>query len=290
MLNRHEITLKLMGGLGNQLFIATFAHLLAAEHPEKIVRLTLSEMTRKAHSSTILNLDLRSLFGEFSQNVSYSQGNYALELIATKLAPRLLTTIEEVGLSIEPTVWPNIRGYLRGYFQSNCYVEALRFAGAPLLLRNISASAEERTTLAQYSSEPFTSVHARRGDYKNLQSTLGMLTIDYFSEAIKKSIELGSKRFLLFSDEPDWWESQIQGLPMAEYEVVRGLEAESQLELLSKAENSVISNSTFAYWGAAGGDKKGHIIAPSPWYKTIPEPDSLLPKSKRLHLLPAKWN
>jgi hypothetical protein len=290
MLNRHEITLKLMGGLGNQLFIATFAHLLAAEHPEKIVRLTLSEMPRQAHSSSILNLDRRSLFGELSQNVIYSQGNYALEIIATRLAPRLLTTIEEVGFSIEPTVWPNIRGYLRGYFQSNYYLEGLRFAGAPFLLRSVRATAEEKESLDQYSRESFTSVHARRGDYKNLQSTFGMLDIDYFSEAIKKSIGLGSKRFLLFSDEPDWWASQIPVLPKAEYEVVRGLDTESQLELLSKAENSIISNSTFAYWGAAGGAKKRHIIAPSPWFKTFPEPDLLLPKSNRLHLLPAKWN
>lgn len=284
----NKLNINLMGGIGNQLFISAFAHLTAALNKDLAVHLSLTEMPKQAHESSIFNLDGSSLFGDLDGLVGTRSGSYFLESLHRRLAPKAFAEFQEIGLSAEPLEVARLRN-ARGYFQSDAYVQQLRGLGAPLEIRSLVASSGERAYIEELSESPFTSAHVRLGDYRKLKDSFGLLGVDFFKDCISRALELGNRRFLLFSDEPNWWLENLSKLPPADYVIVRGLGAESQLELMAKAEISIISNSTFSLWGSLAGARKRAVFAPDPWFRNMVEPRELLPATPETIRVQARW-
>jgi hypothetical protein len=125
------------------------------------------------------------------------------------------------------------------------------------------------------------SVHVRRGDYESHKDSFGLLSGEYFSEAIQvaRSISPNSPIWV-FSDEIDKaktiltesnitvnrWFGEQSGLTDAE-----------TLWLMSKTSAIVLSNSSFSWWAAKLNPESKVTIAPQPWFKNLREPDYLVP-------------
>lgn len=118
-------------------------------------------------------------------------------------------------------------------------------------------------------NDTFTSLHVRRGDYVSLKDTHTCLAdTNYYDIAIK---ELNPKKIVVFTDDQEWLRSS--GC-LERWRVNREVEISNYkndiLELLymTKADNSIIANSSFSWWGAYLGphQKKGTIIAPKNWF------------------------
>ena len=125
------------------------------------------------------------------------------------------------------------------------------------------------------------SVHVRRGDYvrnAEYQSFFGVCGIDYYIKSCELMASMSSNAFWLFiSDDPQWVLSKLVAELLrreiiSEYAVVdwnTGPRAFEDLILMCAARDHIISNSTFAWWGAwlnARSDKK--VIAPARWILT----------------------
>lgn len=106
------------------------------------------------------------------------------------------------------------------------------------------------------------SVHVRRGDYVGLEHFHGVLSVDYYVEAIKY---LNAKKIFIFSDDRKWCREHLQ--PVIGGEVISGTTKFEDLYLMSKCRHAVIANSSFSWWGAWLAEQPGQIVvAPKTWF------------------------
>lgn len=94
-------------------------------------------------------------------------------------------------------------------------------------------------------------VHVRRGDYAETWRGHGMLSREWYLD------NWPSGRVLVFSDDPQWCRDNLPG-QMAHFDAV------TDLFLMSMCDRLLISNSSFAWWGAFLADAPTRY--PDPWF------------------------
>lgn len=156
--------------------------------------------------------------------------------------------------------------YLKGYFQNEGYFidHGQEIVGAINLL---SKTTKPDLNLQQ----PIIGISFRRGDYNALNVTL---PIQYYDKALFYLMEkVNSGTLLLFGDDYDFlelmkdrWSNHHKVLNALNF----GSDPVSQLFLLAECQHCIISNSSFAWWGALLGDHKQLdpdrvVIAPGNW-------------------------
>ena len=292
-----KIEIRLMGGIGNQLFIAAYATLAASRLSQTKVVLETSELSRQKHSSRLNNLDLGQFLGSMLDNFCFSNRPYFLtkfgDLGQGSVLKEPIENIVEVGFSGWPEDHAPGTRVIRGYFQSQLYLEELRRVGAPLNLVPKNQGADFIGTISSELMDRAAVVHIRRGDYLKLRDTVGALGWRYYSEAIELCIDRGAKNVVILSDDSEVLQHSSNYLPKAEYVDLRMLgnfSDEEALSLASKSPYFVMSNSTFSYWAAMTG-KKSLIVRPNKWFKALREPEQLFLESNTEHvLLDPNWD
>lgn len=292
-----KIEIRLMGGIGNQLFIAAYATLAARLLSNTKVTLATSELSRQKHSSRLTNLALNQFFGSLADNFHLSSKPYFLtkfgDLAQASFLREHIENIAEVGFS----GWPEVRAdgarVIRGYFQSQLYLEELRRLGAPLSLVPKNQGADFIRATSSKLMDRVAVVHIRRGDYLKLRNTVGALGWRYYSEAIELCIDRGAKNIILLSDDSEVLQHASNYLPKAEYADLGKLgkfSDEEALSLASKSPYFVMSNSTFSYWAAMTG-AKSLIVRPKEWFRALQQPQHLFLESNTQHvLLDPNWD
>jgi len=104
-------------------------------------------------------------------------------------------------------------------------------------------------------------ISVRRGDYLMLQNNHCVLSIDYYQEVINKYFLENTEKIYIFSDDINW----CKGIFGTDVHYVID-DIGTQLFLMSKMKNLILSNSTFAWWGAYLNQNDGIIVAPDPWF------------------------
>lgn len=109
-------------------------------------------------------------------------------------------------------------------------------------------------------------IHVRRTDYHDFtlkKSGNVVLPFSYYNDALKQffnSIE--SFHFMIVGDDPEWAEQNFEFL---QNKTVSRLSPLEDLALMSLCEGGIVSNSTFAWWGAHLSKKSLPIVAPKYW-------------------------
>ena len=303
MINKTRFV-SLTGGLGNQLFQYAAA-LYESEEKEVVLVSSLGAPRNSIFGKPEIfsfKLEATGFSAKASwlvrKGAGYSlrQGLYRTKIEEIKLVRTVMFCLGEVllslhlrkrisliicaGIGYSELPNPNRGQLLIGYFQS------YRWASDPAVLEKLqrieltsnSAPYREYQKIAEV-EKPLV-VHIRLGDYKN-ESDFGMLSEAYFSAAIQD--QLKSEKYgaiWLFSDE---LEAAQQMLPKELPIKVRLIQevdesAAATLQVMRFGHGYVIANSTFSWWGAflsLNSDAK--VIAPSPWFRNLPEPAQLIP-------------
>ena len=141
----------------------------------------------------------------------------------------------------------NIR--LNGYFQSEKYfaeyrneiMEAFRVPYNPV--------------------ESVVSIHVRRGDYLKYPRKHPVVTMEYIVKAVEHFNLLGYTNFNVFGDDQDWNKKNINSevFPGCTFDYIYG-SLWSDLEQMSSCQHHIISNSSFAWWGAWLNQNAGKIV------------------------------
>ena len=122
-------------------------------------------------------------------------------------------------------------------------------------------------------------IHVRGGDYKNLKESFGMLSINFFEEAVEiLTHEYGKQKIWLFSDDLERVHYFSENLSLSLDRIIcdNRLTSAETLRLMSMGKFIVISNSTYSWWaGRISSAEK--IIAPNKWFKGINDPKSIYP-------------
>ena len=288
------VTVQLVGGLGNQLF-GYFAGRYVAKRLGAELLLDVSQFDKgiTAHGSTIASFKVSERTQNLKQETRFPilVAQSALNFAANKL-PILTDLVESLTgihtskpIGIDPRIHSVKPGMLmRGYYQTYVYVQDA-----------ISKASHDHLVLAkpsdwylQLSAEALVAkpimVHVRRGDYaKPANKDFGMLAATFYKKAVDQIRHVSGNidaPIWVFSDELDLAKTELgKDLPQAKYidPPSEASAAESML-LMSLGSANVISNSTFSWWSAIL-NPEAIVVAPSKWFKAMPDPEGLIPPS-----------
>jgi hypothetical protein len=255
------ITCKLVGGLGNQLFII-FACI----------------------SFSILHK--QNYFFEDSENtIGITYRTTYWKTLLDKLMPYLLTknSLPRTDITIKEknyfnNVTENKNVLLSDYFQSDKYfknnystiIELLDIENKKKTLLN------ENKFYSQQMIDKCISIHFRIGDYIKLQDYHNILTIEYYKKALEHILLKIDYNpiFLYFCEENDIIQVNEIILSLKKdfskcifQKIDESLLDWEQLLLMSCCKHNIIANSTFSWWGAYLNSYTDKIVCyPSQWF------------------------
>lgn len=261
------ITLKLLGGLGNQLFIWSMGR-------------ALSERTSVQYDLSWFALGIRP----------YALDKWAIEVPMGQADPHDIHVTDQ--LMHYRTDLPSDHALLEGYWQCERYFEAVvQKIRWELKLRSYptQGTPAHDTVIAIGLAPVSCFLHIRRAtDPKaDTASYHGVLSMSYYREALSH-IPQGAQLFV-FADDWGWVIGHLMELaelwPVAQQTLVMGNEPHIDLWLMSQCTHGIMANSSFSWWaGWLGPDvKSGIVIAPKQWFAAGSELD------RARDICPARW-
>lgn len=287
----NKTKVRLVGGLGNQLFIYFAGLYLSEKLKSKLVcDLSHLDLDRTKHGVSITSFDLE---GEFVRKSRYAAGALrTLERFASysshksswfkRFYQKTTKFYLPTGIGYDPEL-ENICAdvILRGYFQTWKYVRALQVGKEfALKVRNPSPWFAQKKLMAE-ETRPII-IHVRQGDYRDdVNSFIGVLGPDYYKKALLEIRNTNIKGPVwVFSDEVES-AKRILGLDFAddiEWIVApKGIDPAEELAIMQFGGAHIIANSTFSWWGAYFSQSTKLVIAPKTWFKGRSEPLNLIP-------------
>ena len=285
-----NVTIRLQGGLGNQLF-QYFAGYHVAQSTARTLKIDASFIS-DGITPREAEIQLFRLPGDFIGRVSRSKSisrrlfqgvlrrNQLTQLVAKRLGFYQSRTVGfDAGIVNRRTI-----RILEGYFQSYKHVEEGANELLPLELHNKSAELENWLNKLE-ESDPV-ALHVRRGDYVKVAEEVGILSPAYYSCAIANvRKERDSGEIWIFSDDNEYAAEVAEELGVSV--VFPRLDtAAEEMYLMIRCPRIIISNSTFSWWAAYSREHEA-VICPDKWFKGMEDPESIIPPNwKRIQ---SKW-
>ena len=263
---------KIIGGLGNQMFQYAFALDLSLKGYKVYIDIS-SFKNYKLHGGyKIDKYDLK-------KNIRSIRNTFQSFLIEKLLCK--VIRYEKLNFFDFKSVnekYKNI--FFKGYFQNEKYfisnrAELLKcFKPKKISLKCLKIENKIR-------KKKFCSIHIRRGDYlsSSNQKVHGLLSMDYYNSAINLMIKNNYTNFFVFSDDIEWCKQNINFVKAKIIFHDQVLENYEDLYLMSKCSSNIIANSSFSWWGAWLNENQDKIIiAPKMWLISDPGAD-VIPKT-----------
>jgi hypothetical protein len=267
-----SITIRLAGGLGNQIFQFAAAQNLLEALNCKSTKLFVNTNYLQSYEAKH-HFSIGFITKHFSNINIESSSPWVARLachfrLARFLDQRLgnfafISTINHLQKAYMHSNYAK-HFVLDGYFQDPniLFTEVQRCELRDVLLREKS---DLINTIKK--GKKFIGVHIRRGDYvtsKVASRVFKTIKIDYYHEALKRFPN--NKQVIVFSDDRELaadFAERIGGINARHL----NLSLEDEFCLLMACDDHVIANSTFSWWAAVLGQRnKGRIIAPMNWY------------------------
>ncbi len=290
------IIVKLMGGLGNQMFqYATGLSLAHSHHTELLIDPSfLNTDTKGSYTQRRLELDCFALDLKLASNEEIKHFNVSgankLKRVLQRTFPgayRYLYVAENTfeyqqGFENYPT-----NTYLSGFWQSERYFKKIK----PLLLNTFTPKAlpttENAEWIAKMQHTESVSLHIRRGDYisnKNALAHHGICDLPYYYRALEHIKRTHPKiDVFVFSDDLPWCKNHLQLRDNVHFvDSNQTAHLYYDMVLMNHCKHNIIANSSFSWWGAWLNRNPGKIVvAPLNWFadKTINTAD----------LIPSEW-
>jgi hypothetical protein len=285
-----KIRVVLQGGLGNQLF-HYFAGLFVSEIQRSKLEIDLSGLSlhKTIRNPEILSFvlpeDVQILNNKQTKLITYrdkfrSRLRRRVKFIRA-LEHLIFGVFESRKLGFDENLGSGRRKRrILGYFQTDKYFMHVAPNLRALNLRIYSDWFVKMSSLAE--SEMPIIVHIRRGDYLELKDTFGVLSPQYYLDAMLVLKKLGvDSKFWIFSDSMDI-KDEFSGIfpPSTRWiDPPPDLPDAESLVLMSRGIAIITANSTFSWWAATLNLDKIVAIAPNPWFKNYEAPEDLVPDS-----------
>lgn len=269
------VTVRLIGGLGNQLFQYATARALALRNGGA-VRLDVSGF--EAYGLRRYELDAYPIGAtlasaqDLAAFETQSPPAGILGRVMRKLRPPA-RIYREPHFHYDPQLASQeLPIYLDGYWQSERYfVEA-----ADQLRRDLTPREPldpDNAALAdQIDAAEAVSLHVRRGDYVSNAHTNayhGVCSLDYYRAAIALMRQrVDTPHFFVFSDDHDWTRENLRIDGPTTYVTANPADRGFRdMQLMARCRHHVIANSSFSWWGAwLNPSPHKIVVAPKGWF------------------------
>lgn len=265
---------KLEGGLGNQLFqYFKAADFCLDMNCELILDFKDVYLGKVLHGSLISSIQLPVEFKRVNENpnrLKIIRGR-ALKSLQKRLSVKFESSVENYSIEVPDS--QDLKFYDR---------VSRKFPGWSATLVSESEWFKKLRSLAHH--EEFIAIHIRRGDYTHARNaqTIGLLDFSYYIRGLDLlRSRLGNLPVWVFSDDPEYILGKIHNLPKKSRIIVapENSDPAETLLLMSLAKGFVLSNSTFSWWSACFSHEDSVKVVPTPWFRNLPQPISLIPAS-----------
>ena len=276
------ITIKLKGGLGNQMFQYAIGRRLSLKH------------------GVPLELDL-SYYAGSDKSRWCSGSRYELDcfnIMERKYDTRMLLAklgcflnkpkiFQEKNRSFDSSVLDAPRNsYLVGYWQCEKYFKDVEAVIRQDFTFKDLPNKKNAAVLEEISNSNSVSIHLRRGDYvceKSNNRLFGVPSLEnYYYPAIKLiSKKTSGLHFFVFSDDPVWGKENLElGHPATFVDHNPPDKGFEDMRLMSTCKHHILANSSFSWWGAwLNPNPQKIVIAPSEWFVSDPEQNKIILQS-----------
>lgn len=233
---------NLLGGLGNQLFVAAHAIAQGITHNREVVFVPRSYTPLQGRQT-------KNYINNIFRNLKFVDNINGFERVFETPLGEVIHNLKNGNIVFD------------GYFQSSKY-----FLGHDEKIREIFSPTEEFISEMmkkhpELNQENTLSIHIRRGDCLMFPDIHPVSTEKYIERAVK---EIGKySHVFVFSDDKLWVKENLK------FENVTYVNDEDYREmwLMSLCKNNVIVNSTFSWWGSfLNKNPNKKIVAPSIWF------------------------
>lgn len=289
-MERGSIKVKLVGGLGNQLFIWAAAYAICKKKNLNLI-IDASECTQRGYELDFFGIEadikpLNAPDGVLPTRFPNAQNILIRQFRIWRKYYRFFRigrNFWERPGGFDRTVFDISAGKtMRGYFQSFKYFEDFSQEIQSYLTTNWSRSKAIHELLGIVTGRPWVAIHVRRGDYETMQSVFGLTGNYYYKEALKQlDLFLPNAKKYVFSDDIAQAKLIVPGCDgyIGNNELGNACET---LLLMSKANAIIGSNSSFSWWAAYLMKAEDHLkIFPNPWF--------IDKKLNNIHLVPPTW-
>ena len=272
--------IKMIGGLGNQMFIYAFYLQMRKRFPG--TRIDLSDM-RHYHAHNGYELD--RVFGISDREFCIAKPlKKVLEFLFFKVILERKQNLETMEAFTKSYAYPFL--YFKGFYQSERFFKDVEGEVRQAFAFDMSkANAESQTLARQIQENPHAvSLHVRRGDYMEPKFYKRYGTVcsqAYFQRAVEMMLaQVPQAHFYIFSDDVEWVKQNLR-LPRATVvSCNRGADSWQDMMLMSLCRHNIICNSTFSWWGAwLNANPEKRVIAPSRWLADVDMP----------YIIPETW-
>lgn len=270
------ITVRLNGGMGNQMFQFAACHALAlrlgtdckvdlSTFRRSIRKYELDNFARAPQVANNNELPLASKLAQRGMPATVADAIGRILAGKSMFEERFPFRFDERFLDIHDG------SYLIGYFQSEKYFENFSTEIRNFFTFKHPLSAASKEILDQMGGPSSVSVHVRRGDYISVPKTNkihGTCSLEYYQAAFRIISErLKAPRLFVFSDDPTWAKENIK-LPAKTVYVdhAGNRPAHEDMQLMSNCRHHIIANSSFSWWAAwLNPSPRKLVIAPRRW-------------------------
>ena len=230
------------GRLGNQLF--QYASMLGLGHTNNMA-VMLPYWKYAGYFNIPFPSDFNGYSGENVTRVTEKSFEWDRDLVPISFAPNRNNV------------------FVKGYLQSPYYFREIDVKNFNLKFRP-SFKEEVWRKHRHILCKPTIAVHIRRGDYVG-NPNYHYLPFDYYDYVLKSVIDVEGHNVIYFSDDIDYCKTHTGGESDTVF-FAEGTEIED-LCLMTLCDHFVLSNSTFAWWGAYLGEKShSKIIRPKQYF------------------------
>ena len=290
------IIVKLIGGLGNQMFQYAAGRYLAELHKTELLMDTgylekdpNGAYTKRKLELDVFNIDLKIATKDDIQKFKIESSNKYSRTIQRKL-PILFTNlyVAESGSAYhkEFLSYPK-NTYLDGFWQSEYYFKEIESILVNDFVLKDPLNKDNKDWLKKIENCESVSLHIRRGDYISnaaSQSHHGSCDIEYYKKAVEfikekhKTIEI-----FVFSDDLEWCKENLNIRETLHFvDANQKQNRHLDMFLMSHCKHNVIANSSFSWWAAwLNRNQQKIVVAPLKWFND--------PAIKTHDLIPKEW-
>lgn len=242
------ISIRIQGGLGNQMFQWACARNLSIER------------------NCSLNIDVSSFIADRKRSFRlplFGKINDALNNGSVSLSNTPVNGMKKIIDDFKTFDFPEEPLYLNGYWQSERFFDQIK----DLIVQDFDLSSYKYILEKYPIIENTVSIHVRRGDYLTSNGYHPVQPISYYENALQL-IGCWNKLFV-FSDDIEWCKSNLH---FDNIEFIEDTNDFESLYLMSLAHDNIIANSSFSWWGAwLNKNPQKRVIAPNLWFGEISE-------------------
>lgn len=273
------ILVKVIGGLGNQLFQYAFGRSMGRLHGTEVKFDITGFESYEPHSYGLKYFNISENLAtekEIARFKKYQRKPGKIWFLYNRLIADDSKYVQEKKFNFDPGVLA-VEGdaYFDGYWQTEKYFKAVKAELRKEFTLKNPLSLHSKDIENEIAKTNAVSIHVRRGNLvTNPVYTVfhGFCSLEYYQDAIANIAKrVSSPHFFVFSDDYEW---AIENLKSSHYPFTYVKNEDEKnyedLILMSRCKHHIIANSSFSWWGAwLNPNEDKVVIAPKKWFNTL---------------------